>query len=36
MLIKKRILPQTIINTFKECEREGTETQSKLMVAAKW
>ena len=33
---KERMLPQTIVNTFKECEGGGIETQSKMIVAAKW
>ena len=33
---KEKILPQTIINTCKNYEREGIETQSKMMVVAIW
>ena len=33
---KERMLPQTISNTLKSVSEGGLETQSKLMVAAKW
>ena len=32
---KQKILPQTIIDTFKMCDRGGIKTQQKMMVAAK-
>ena len=33
---RKKMLLQSIINTFKKREERGIETQSKMMVAAKW
>ena len=33
---KEKMLPQTIINMFKMCERKGIETPTKMMMAAKW
>ena len=34
--LEERMLSQTIINTFKSSKRDGFETETKVMVAAKW